>query len=339
MDGDPRVGGAEEAEDGIAAVMEQRGREGQRRIVGRLQPELEHDGGRRLGVVVLARLVVRALVEAQAEQPGRARAALEAAVDPVGEPALERAEAGVGRQLGLGRGEPVEEELRSARPAAHESVAEPDPRGAKAVARDLVDGARVEIMDERVAIAVERVGADLRQGRRDRVERLLDGLVDGRAPVGEPGAAAVLELRVEEPLRDRAGGEVEDGERRPGRTAELEVRRRLGRSPISSVSPTRRALAPCPSTAEVGDGGDAEVQVAGRERAVGAAREHGRADVLLPQDLERRALGKGGRSGSVRVRTRTFQDTCSGGGHARSDLRSSARRTSVSRKTIESMIY
>ena len=83
-------------------------------------------------------------------------------------------------------------------------------------------------MDERVAIAVERVGADLGQGRCDGVECLLDGLVDGRAPVGEPGAAAVLELRVEKALRDRAVSEVEDGERRSGRPAELEVGRRVG---------------------------------------------------------------------------------------------------------------
>ena len=225
MDGDPRVGGAEEAEDRIAAVMEQRRREGQRRIVGRLQPELEDDGGRPLGVVVLAGLVVGALVETQAEQPGGARAALEAAVDPVGEPALERAEAGVGRQLRLGRREPVEEELGSARPGAHESVAQPDPRGAKPVARDLVDGARVEIVDERVAIAVERVGADLGQGRCDGVERLLDRLVDGRAPVGEPGAAAVLELRVKKALRDRA---VRRGRGR--RTSLGQTRRARGRA-------------------------------------------------------------------------------------------------------------
>ncbi len=170
---------------------------------------------------------------------------------------------------------------------------EPDPRGAKPVARDLVDGARVEIVDERVAIAVERVGADLGQGRRDRVERLLDGLVDGRAPVGEPGAAAVLELRVKEALRDRAVGEVEDGERRSGRPAELEVGRRLGPQPDQLREPDPACARPLPEPAEVGDGGDAEVQVAGREGAVGAAREHGGAHVLLPQDLERCALGKG----------------------------------------------
>ena len=138
-----------------------------------------------------------ALVEAQAEEPRRARAALEATVDPVGEPPLERPEAGVRRQLGLGRGEAVEKELGRARPAAREPVAEPDARRAEAVAGDLVDGTGVEVVDECVAVAVERVGADRRQRGGDRVERLLHRLVDRRAPVGEPGAAAVLQLRVE----------------------------------------------------------------------------------------------------------------------------------------------
>ena len=237
-------------------------------------------------------LVVGALVEAEAEQPGRARAALEAAVDPVGEPALERTEAGVGRQLGLGRREAVEEELGRARTVAHEPVPEPDPRRAQPVARDLVDGAGVEIVDERVAIAVERVCADLGQGSRDRVERLLDRLVDRRAPVGEPGAAAVLELRVEEALGDRAGGEVEHGERRPGRPAELELRRCVGPQADQLGEPDAPCARALSQAREVGDGGDPEVQVAGGEGAVGTAREHGGAHILLPQDLERCALGE-----------------------------------------------
>ena len=227
---DPRVGRAEEAEDRVAAVVEERGGEGQRRVVGRLEPQLEDDGGGLLG----ARR--RRLVGSSSERSSRRRLSSHGAlerrsrplVDPVGEPALEGAEAGVGRQLGLGRREAVEEELGRARTVAHEAVAEPDARRAQPVARDLVDGAGVEVVDERVAVAVERVRAHLGEGGGDRVERLLDRLVDRRAPVGEPGAAAVLELRVEEALRDRAGGELEHGERRPGRPAELELRRCVG---------------------------------------------------------------------------------------------------------------
>ena len=195
------------------------------------------------------------------------------------------------RQLRLDRGEPVEEELGCARAGAHEPVAEPDARGAEPVAGDLVDGAGVEVVHERVAVAVERARRRRRAARRDRVERLLHGLVDRRAPVGEPGLAAVLELRVDEPLRDRAGGELEHGERRSGRAAELEPGRRLG-GELDQLGEADPACArTLPEPGEIGDGGDAEAQVAGRERAVGRAFEHGRADILLPQDLERRALG------------------------------------------------
>ena len=264
----------------------------------------------------LVGLVVGALVEAEAEQPGSARAALEAAVDPVGEPALERAEAGVGRQLGLGRREPVEEELGRARTVPHEAVAEPDARRAQPVARDLVDGAGVEVVDERVAVAVEGVRAHLGEGSRDRVERLLDRLVDRRAPVGEPGAAAVLELRVDEALGDRAGGEVEDGERRPGRPAELEVRRRVGPQADQLGEPDPPCARALSEAREVGDGGDAEVQLAGRERAVGAAlRARSRSHPAATGSRALRARREN-RSGSARARTRTLQDTGSGGGHA-----------------------
>ena len=217
------IGRAEEAEHRVAAVVQERGGEGQRRIVGRLQPQLEHDGGRAAGLA-LARV---ALVEPEAEQPRCAGAALEAAVDPVGEPPLERAEPRVRRQLGLGRGEAVEEQLGCARPVAHEPVAEPHARRAEAVAGDLVDGAGVEVVHERVAVAVERVGADGRQRGRDRVERLLHRLVDRGAPVGEPRAPAVLELRVEEALGDGSRGELEHGEGRARGAAELEPGGRL----------------------------------------------------------------------------------------------------------------
>ena len=62
---------------------------------------------------------------------------------------------------------------------------------------------------------------------------------------------------------------------------------------MSSESPTRRAVAPCPSSAQVGDGRDPDVQPSGRERPVVTADDNGRADILLPQDLERRGLDGG----------------------------------------------
>ena len=147
MDGDPRIRGAEEAEDRIAAVVEQRGGEGERRVVGCLQPQLEDvtddsssPSARR----------PRLLVETQAEEPGSAGTAFEAAVDPFGDAPFECAEPGVEWQLRLDRGEAVEEELGRARPVAHDAVSEPYPRRAKAVAGDLVDSAGIEIVHEGV---------------------------------------------------------------------------------------------------------------------------------------------------------------------------------------------
>ncbi len=223
LHGDPRIGRAEEAEDRVTAVVQEGGGEGQGRIVGRLQPQLEHDGGRVAGLA-LARV---ALVEPEAEEPRCAGAALEAAVDPVGEPPLERTQPRMRRQLGLDRGEAVEEQLGCARPVAQEPVAEPHARRAEAVAGDLVDGAGVEVVHERVAVAVERVGADGRQRGSDCVERLLHRLVDRGAPVGEPRAPTVLELRVEEAFGDGSRGELEHGEGCARGAAELELGGRL----------------------------------------------------------------------------------------------------------------
>ena len=45
----PRVGRAEEAEHRVPTVVQERRGEGERRIVGRLQPQLEHDRGRPIG--------------------------------------------------------------------------------------------------------------------------------------------------------------------------------------------------------------------------------------------------------------------------------------------------
>ena len=289
MHGDSRVGGAEEAEDRVATIVEQGGGEGERRVVGSLEPQLEHDGGLNLALERGLRL----LVESEAEQPGGAGAALEAAIDPVGDPPLERPEPGVKRQLRLDRGEAVEEELRRARTVAHEPVAEPYSGFAQPVARDLIDGAGVEVLDERVTVAVERARAHGGQRACDPVECLLHGLVDRRTPVGEPGLAAVLELRVDEPLRDRSRRQLEDRERRAGGAAELDSSRPLGgeRDQLGEADPSRaRALS---EPREIGDRGDAEAQLAGRQRAVGRALEHGRAEILLPQDLERRRLGAG----------------------------------------------
>ena len=150
----------------------------------------------------------------EAELPRRRGAAAEAVVDPAGEPPLERRVAGVARQLGLGGGEPVEEELERGRAAVPQRGAEPDAAGAQAVARDLVDEDGVEVVDGRVAVAVEGVGGAGRERRGDLVERRLHALVERRAPERVPGAVAVVEVRVDEPLGDRAVRELDDREDR-----------------------------------------------------------------------------------------------------------------------------
>ena len=68
--------------------------------------------------------------------------------------------------------------------------------------------------------------------------------------------------------------------------------RRVGPQADQLGEPDPAGARALPEPAEVGDRRDAEMQVAGGEGAVGAACEHGRAHVLLPQDLERRALGR-----------------------------------------------
>ena len=87
------------------------------------------------------------------------------------------------------------------------------------------------------------------EGRGYLVEQVVYRRVDRRTPVGEPVAASVLELRVEEALRtDRPASSRTANVAR----AEPPSSRSAGgsaASSISSESPTRRAVAPCPSSA------------------------------------------------------------------------------------------
>ena len=84
---DSRVGRAKELEHRVPTVVKQGCGQRQSRIVGRLEPQLEHNAGRAVG------LGPGLLVEPEAEQPGRDGAPLETAIDPVRDPPLEGAEA------------------------------------------------------------------------------------------------------------------------------------------------------------------------------------------------------------------------------------------------------
>ena len=147
------IAGAQEREDVVVAVPEQRCGQAERGIVTRLQPQLEHE----------TRLVPEtdggALVEMETQPPLGSRPGLEPRIDPLGEPALERAEAGVARQHGVGRRQALEQVVDRVR-AAGLRRRQPHPVGAETVARDLVDEDRIEVVHGRVAVAVEGAGAD-----------------------------------------------------------------------------------------------------------------------------------------------------------------------------------
>ena len=100
---------AEEREHVVAAFAQEAGRECERRVVRRLEPELEDDG-RRLGAHGVG------LVQPEAEVPRRARAARQAFVDPGAQPSLEGRVAVVGGELGLAAARPARKLLgRAAR--------------------------------------------------------------------------------------------------------------------------------------------------------------------------------------------------------------------------------
>ena len=194
-----------------------------------------------------------------------------------------------------------------------QAAAEAHAGGAETVAGDLVDGAGVEVVHERVCVAVERVRAHGRQGVGDGVERSLHLVVDRRSPVGEPRAARLLQLGVHEAFAHRAARQLENGECRAGRATRLEAGGRIrgeGDQLRQADAPAGRALS---EVGEIGDRGDPDDERAGRKGAVGGAGEDGRADVLLPQDLERRVLAqdagrRGGGRGHEILRIRTTEE-------------------------------
>ena len=250
-----RVARAEEREDLVALLVEERRGQAQGRVVLGVQPELEHEGR-------------PALVQVQAELPRRRGAPAEAVVEPAGQPPVQRRVAGVARQLRVGGAEPVEEELERGGTAVAQRGAEADASGLEAVARDLVDEDGVEVAHGLVAVAAERGGAGQGQRRGDPLERRLDALVERGAPERIPGAAVVLQVRVDEALGDGAVCELDDCEDRQRARARV-LGRRLGQ-PDQLV--------------------DAEV-AGSRNRPVRIAGEEGRGRVLLPDQFEHDLTG------------------------------------------------
>ncbi len=95
---------------------------------------------------------------------------------------------------------------------------------------------------------------------------------------------------MKQPFRHRARSKLDDRERRPSRSAELDLGRRLARELDELGEPDAPCCCPVPQLGEVGDRGDPDDQPSRRERPVATTNDNGRADILLPQDLERRGL-------------------------------------------------
>ena len=271
-----RVTRPQEGEDAVLAVPDERGREPERRVVLRPEPEFEHEGGRAVRC--------RPLVELERELPRRRREPAEPVVDPAGEAPLERGVAAVPRQHGLGGGQALEEELERARPAVQRGAREPHAGGAEPVARDLVDEDGVEIVDGRVAVAAERARRDRGERGRDPGQRRLHALVERRAPEGVPPAVAVVEMGVDEPLGDRPARELDEREDPAGAVAELGGSGICELAELADVEPAPCGLA-CAGKLE--PRGQPEPEAVVGERAVAGPPEDVGACVVLPDDLER----------------------------------------------------
>ncbi len=121
-------------------------------------------------------------------------------------------------------------------------------------------GDRIEIVNGRIPVAEERPGRHLGQRLRDLRQSVLHPFVERRAPEREPPAVAVMQVGVDESLRHREPRELDHGEERARRVAELGLARRCvgERDQLADADrPRARAL------------------------VAGAACEHGRRRVLL----------------------------------------------------------
>ncbi len=226
------------------------------------------------------------------EAPRRRRESSEAVVHPAGEPPLERRVAGMPRKHGLGRRQPREKELERAGPLAgrigQTNAACPQP-----VARDLVDEDGIEVVHRRVPVAAEGGCRDEGERRGDACQSVLEALVERRAPEGVPPAVAVVEMRMHEPLGNRAARQLDDREDPACAVSERERGGGRLREPkeLADVDPPGRHL----GARDLGASRQTDANLVVRERAGGVAGERERAGVLLPDELE-------GRRGRFRIR-------------------------------------
>ena len=133
----------------------------------------------------------------------------------------------------------------------------------EAVARDLVDAHGVEVVDGRVAVAVEGVAPTAGSAAAICASAAWTRSSSVAPQNACQAAAAVLEVRVHEPLGDRAARELDDREGRPRAAAGVR-RRRVGEAEQLADIEAPRV----------------------RHRPVGGAGEKGRGRVLLPDQFE-----------------------------------------------------
>ena len=189
-----------------------------------------------------------------------------------------------GGERGVGCGQPSSRRsIAFARPTL---AARAHAVGAQAVAGDLVDEHRVEVVHRRLPVAREGARADCRQRGGDRGERGLDALVEGRAPERVPPALTVVEERMDEPLGDRAPRQLDDREDR-ARLAPSSRPPQAATPPAPRAAPGR-AGAPRSRGPRAARRRSRTSPRGGRRRR--ARRPHPREDerrrVVLPDDLE-----------------------------------------------------
>ena len=279
LDRSARIAVSEERED-VLVALEERCRKRERRVVGRLEQQLDDDARPVAGLVLL--------VESQPDVPGGARAPAEATVDPRAQAPLERRVPAVGGQRRVVRMERGEEALRG---AVTETCGRSGPHPMERTARELVDRAAVEIVDERVDIAVEGSRADSRRGIRDLVQLVPYRVVDRRAPEAVPAAVARLKVRMDEPLCERAPRALHDRLDNAGRPAELEW---LSLE-VEQLAQRETSGIDVPSDpVELGDRGGARLERRRQERSGRVTEEREHAGVLLPEQLESAVSGRRG---------------------------------------------
>ena len=126
-------------------------------------------------------------------------------------------------------------------------------------------------MHRRVPVAAEGRCRDEGERSRDSRQSVLEALVERRAPEGVPPAVAVVEMRMHEPLGNRAARQLDDGEDPACAVSERERGGGRLREPkeLADVDPPGRHL----GARDLGASRQTDANLVVRERAGGVAGE------------------------------------------------------------------